>query len=24
VPSGRVIGGKAWNARNMNPDPSIR
>jgi acylglycerol lipase len=24
VPSGRVIGGKAWNARKMNPDPSIR
>jgi hypothetical protein len=24
VPSGRVIGGSAWNARKMNPDPSIR
>jgi hypothetical protein len=24
VPSGRVIGGKAWKARKMNPDPSIR
>jgi hypothetical protein len=24
VPSGRVIGGRAWNARKMNPDPSIR
>src|ERR1039458_9702523 len=24
VPSGRVIGGRAWKARNMNPDPSIR
>jgi hypothetical protein len=24
VPSGRVIGGKAWKARKMKPDPSIR
>src|SRR6185437_6406381 len=23
VPSGRVIGGSAWNARKMKPDPSI-
>src|SRR5580658_733285 len=22
VPSGRVIGGSAWNARKMNPEPS--
>src|SRR3954451_21457711 len=24
VPSGRVIGGSAWKARKMKPDPSIR
>jgi hypothetical protein len=24
VPSGRVIGGRAWKARKMKPDPSIR
>src|SRR5271167_1663290 len=24
LPSGRVIGGSAWNARKMNPEPSIR
>jgi hypothetical protein len=24
VPSGRFIGGKAWKARKMKPDPSIR
>jgi hypothetical protein len=24
VPSGRVIGGRAWKARKINPDPSIR
>src|ERR1700710_2188242 len=23
VPSGRVIGGSAWKARKMNPEPSI-
>ena len=23
-PSGRVIGGRAWKARKMNPEPSIR
>ena len=23
VPSGRVIGGRAWKARKMKPDPSI-
>ena len=24
VPSDRVMGGSAWKARKMNPDPSIR
>src|SRR4051794_38368453 len=24
VPSDRFIGGRAWKARKMNPDPSIR
>src|SRR6185437_16873421 len=24
VPSGRVIGGRAWKARKMKPDPSTR